>query len=61
MPKQTPLIMQGCLTGKWYIVTKYKQLKGDKIQALEKFDVTDRVLEIVSNTIKGLQEVDQSA
>jgi hypothetical protein len=46
--KQTPLIMKGCLTGKWYIVTKYKQLDGDKIQSLEKFDVSDRVLEIIT-------------
>jgi hypothetical protein len=48
LPKQTPLIMKGCLTGKWYIVTKYKQLGGDKIQSLEKFDVSDRMLEIIT-------------
>jgi hypothetical protein len=48
LPNQTPLIMQGCLSGKWYVVTKYKQLGGDKVQSLEKFDVTDRILEIVT-------------
>jgi hypothetical protein len=48
LPNQSPLIMQGCLSGKWYVVTKYKQLGGDKVQSLEKFDVTDRILEIIT-------------
>lgn len=51
MPKQTPLIMQGCLSGKWYVITKYKQ-EGDRIKALEKFDVTDRILEIITEALQ---------
>lgn len=51
MPKQTPLIMRGPLTGKWYVVTKYKQ-EGDRIHALEKFDVTDRILEIITEALQ---------
>lgn len=52
MPKQTPLIMRGPLTGKWYVVTKYKQ-EGERIHALEKYDVTDRILEIITEALQG--------
>ena len=52
MPKQTPLILRGPLTGKWYVVTKYKQ-EGDIIHALEKFDVTDRILEIITEALQN--------
>ena len=60
MPNQTPLIMQGCLSGKWYVVTKYKTLENGNIKSKEKFDVTDRVLEIITASgfeVRRLHEV----
>lgn len=47
MPNQTPLITQGKKSGKWYIVTEYI-LFNDAIHAYEKFDATDRILEIIT-------------
>lgn len=39
--KHPPKLVRSPLTGRVYIVTRYKVLDGEKIQAQEKFDVTD--------------------
>lgn len=42
-----PLIMQGDLTGRWYIVTRYTKKDGC-IVAQTKYDCTDRINEIIA-------------
>lgn len=41
MDKQPPRLMQGGLSGRIYVVTKYRELGNDSVEALEKFDITD--------------------
>lgn len=41
MSKQQPRLMRGGLSGRVFVVTRYKDLGGGTIEALEKFDVTD--------------------
>ena len=42
-----PVIMQGDLTGRWYIVTRYTKKDGC-IVAQTKYDCTDRINEIIA-------------
>ncbi len=39
--KQQPRLMRGGLSGRVFVVTRYKDLGGGTIEALEKFDVTE--------------------
>lgn len=41
MPSQPPRLLQGGLSGRIYIVTKYRQLPNGTVEATEKFDITD--------------------
>lgn len=41
MPEQQPRLMCSGLTNRVYVVTRYKEMGGGQIEALEKFDVTD--------------------
>lgn len=55
MHNQTPLIAQGKESGKWYIVTKYQQT-FDEFTVYEKYDVSDRILEIITIEAQKLRE-----
>lgn len=40
-PKQPPRLMRGGLTGRVYVVTRYRDLGDGRYEALAKFDVTE--------------------
>jgi hypothetical protein len=40
--KKRPLLVRGGLTGRVYVVTRYRDLGEGRLEALEKFDVTDQ-------------------
>jgi hypothetical protein len=47
--KQVPVIRQNELTGGWACITKYKiRANGNVIEAIEKWDVTQQIKEIIS-------------
>lgn len=41
MAKQQPRLMRGGLSGRVFVVTRYKDLGDGLIESLEKFDVTE--------------------
>ena len=46
----TPHIMQSPMTGNWYVVTRYRPIKGAKpgiFHAIKKYDVTDQMKAIL--------------
>ena len=45
-PKQTPRLTLGPLTGRIYVVTRYRERPNGVIEAQEKFDVTDEFLSL---------------
>jgi hypothetical protein len=54
--KQPPILNVGPLSGKVYIVTRYRVLDGEKGQyeAQEKYDVTEQFEQIAAARAKGL-------
>ena len=48
----TPQIVHSELTGKWYVVTRYKKDKDGWINATKKYDVTDQMGEILKKHAK---------
>ncbi len=53
--KQQPLIRPNPLTGGWSCITRYKD-HGRHIEAIEKFDVTDQINEIIQLTITAAKK-----
>jgi hypothetical protein len=45
--KQEPIITYSELTGHFYIVTRYKRLDEDSIQAITKFDITNDLIRLL--------------
>lgn len=45
--KQQPHLMRGGLSGRVYVVTRYRDLGNGTIEALEKFDVHDDFLAMI--------------
>lgn len=62
MAKQTPMLMRSALTGRVYVVTRYKILGENdgyrSYEALEKFDITDQFEQMVS---EDAADVDSAA
>jgi hypothetical protein len=39
--KQVPHLMRGGLSGRIYVVTRYRELGNGSVEALEKYDITE--------------------
>lgn len=60
--KQTPRIVASALTGSWFVLTRYRLVKGVDVktqaptvyyEAIEKFDVTEQMETILRYTAKA--------
>lgn len=51
--KQTPRLMRGGLSGRVYVVTKYKDLGNGSVESLEKYDVTDEFTALAVEIVLG--------
>lgn len=47
-----PQIVFSEMTGRWYIATRYKKMLDGKMVASRKFDVTERINEILEEARK---------
>lgn len=47
MDKQQPLIRKTPLTERWVVITRYRQLPGGQIEAIEKADVHDQIEAVI--------------
>lgn len=45
--KQVPMIYQGGFTGAWWCATRWKERPDGTFEALEKYDVTGQIEEIL--------------
>ena len=43
----TPIITKSLMSNRWYVVTRYKTLRDGRVVAREKYDVTERIEEII--------------
>lgn len=51
--KQHPRLLCSGLTGRVYVVTRYKELGDGRFESLEKFDVTDDFQALVGARAEG--------
>jgi hypothetical protein len=53
---QVPMIYQGGFTGAWWCATRWKERPDGGFEALEKFDVTGQIEEILAAQAFALRE-----
>lgn len=57
--EQHPRLLRSGLTGRVYVVTRYKELGDGRFESLEKFDVTDDFQALVGTLIGARAEGDE--
>lgn len=58
---QVPMIYQGAFTGTWWCATKWRDLGEGRFEALEKFDVSTQIDEILACGTRGHWDAEDDA